>query len=106
MGMTINRPYRDALYDGLMTDLTAHDDIFTLLRNDEVTEAKRFGHAHVRRCGRSSRHNDHAACPQGDRRGLSSRPLERARPIGLRWSACAASTGGADRYQRGSAPTP
>lgn len=44
MGMTINRPYRDALYDGLMTDLTAHDDIFTLLRNDEVTEAKRLHH--------------------------------------------------------------
>ena len=44
MGMTINRPYRDALYDGLMTDLTAHDDIFTLLRNDEATEAKRLHH--------------------------------------------------------------
>ena len=44
MGMTINRRYRDALYDGLMTDLTAHDDIFTLLRNDEATEAKRLHH--------------------------------------------------------------
>jgi hypothetical protein len=42
MGMTINRRYRDALYDGLMTDLTAHDDIFTHLRNDEATEAKRL----------------------------------------------------------------
>jgi hypothetical protein len=44
MGMTINRRYRDALYDGLMTDLSAHDDIFTLLRNDEATEAKRLHH--------------------------------------------------------------
>jgi hypothetical protein len=44
MGMTINRPYRDALYDGLMTDLTAHDDIFTLLRNDEIADAKRLHH--------------------------------------------------------------
>jgi hypothetical protein len=44
MGMTINRRYRDALYDGLMTDLSAHDDIFTHLRNDEVTEAKRLHH--------------------------------------------------------------
>lgn len=44
MGMTINRRYRDALYDGLMTDLTAHDDIFTHLRNDEVAEAKRLHH--------------------------------------------------------------
>jgi hypothetical protein len=26
MGMTINRRYRDALYDGLMTDLTAHSE--------------------------------------------------------------------------------
>jgi len=42
MGMTINRPYRDALYDGLMTDLTAHDDIFTCLRNDETANAKRL----------------------------------------------------------------
>ncbi|HUB73504.1 MAG TPA: hypothetical protein VL979_05665 [Solirubrobacteraceae bacterium] len=42
MGMTINRRYRDALYDGLMTDLTAHDDIFTHLRNDETADAKRL----------------------------------------------------------------
>lgn len=44
MGMTINRPYRDALYDGLMTDLTAHGDILTYLQNDEITEAKRLHH--------------------------------------------------------------
>jgi hypothetical protein len=44
MGMTINHRYRDALYDGLMTDLSAHDDLFTLLRNDEATEAKRLHH--------------------------------------------------------------
>jgi hypothetical protein len=44
MGMTINRGYRDALYDGLMNDLSAHDDLFTYLRNDEATEAKRLHH--------------------------------------------------------------
>jgi hypothetical protein len=44
MGMTINRPYRDALYDGLMTDLTAHGDLFICLQNDEATEAKRLHH--------------------------------------------------------------
>jgi hypothetical protein len=44
MGMTINRRYRDALYDGLMSDLSAHSDIFTHLRNDEATEAKRLHH--------------------------------------------------------------
>lgn len=44
MGMTINRGYRDALYDGLMTDLTAHGDIFTYLRNDETANAKRLHH--------------------------------------------------------------
>lgn len=44
MGMTINRPYRDALYDGLMTDLTAHGDILTYLQHDEATEAKRLHH--------------------------------------------------------------
>lgn len=44
MGITINRRYRDALYDGLMTDLTAHDDIFMCLQNDEITEAKRLHH--------------------------------------------------------------
>lgn len=42
MGITINRPYRDALYDGLMTDLTAHGDILTCLQHDEVAEAKRL----------------------------------------------------------------
>jgi hypothetical protein len=31
MNMTINRTYRDALYDGLMTDLTAIGDIFSHL---------------------------------------------------------------------------
>jgi hypothetical protein len=40
--MTINRRYRDALHDGLMTDLTAHSDILTHLHNDETTEAKRL----------------------------------------------------------------
>jgi hypothetical protein len=44
MGMTINRSYRDALYDGLMTDLTAHGDILTYLRNDETADAKRLHH--------------------------------------------------------------
>lgn len=44
MGMTINRRYRDALYDGLITDLTAHGDIFTYLRNDEAADAKRLHH--------------------------------------------------------------
>ncbi|HEY1688826.1 MAG TPA: hypothetical protein VGF95_08170 [Solirubrobacteraceae bacterium] len=44
MGMTINRAYRDALYDGLMTDLTAHGDILTCLQHDEATEAKRLHH--------------------------------------------------------------
>jgi hypothetical protein len=44
MGMTINRAYRDALYDGLMTDLTAHSDIFRHLSDDEATEAKRLHH--------------------------------------------------------------
>ena len=44
MGMTINRRYRDALYDGLMTDISAHSDLFSLLRNDEITEAKRLHH--------------------------------------------------------------
>jgi hypothetical protein len=46
MGMTINRRYRDALYDGLMTDLTAHGDIFTTyLRNDEATPRSSLGRA-------------------------------------------------------------
>jgi hypothetical protein len=44
MGMTINRRYRDALYDGLMMDISAHSDLFSLLRNDEITEAKRLHH--------------------------------------------------------------
>jgi hypothetical protein len=44
MGKTINRPYRDVPYDGLMTDLTAHEDIFSHPRNDEVTETKRLHH--------------------------------------------------------------
>jgi hypothetical protein len=44
MGMTINRRYRDALYDGLMTDLTAHGDLFTHLGNDETANAKRLHH--------------------------------------------------------------
>ncbi len=41
MGITINRRYRDALYDGLMTDLTAISDIFSHLHNDEPTHARR-----------------------------------------------------------------
>lgn len=44
MGMTINRGYRDALYDGVLTDLTAHGDILTYLSHDEATEAKRLHH--------------------------------------------------------------
>jgi hypothetical protein len=44
MVMTITRGYRDALYDGLMMDLTAHGDIFTLLHDGEVTEARRLHH--------------------------------------------------------------
>jgi hypothetical protein len=44
MGMRINRRYRGALYAGLMGDLSAHSDIFTHLRNDEATEAKRLHH--------------------------------------------------------------
>jgi hypothetical protein len=42
MSMTINRRYRDALYAGLMADLTALDDIVTHLRNDEPSNAKRL----------------------------------------------------------------
>jgi hypothetical protein len=42
MNMTINRTYRDALYDGLMTDLTAIGDIFGHLHNDEPLQAKRL----------------------------------------------------------------
>jgi hypothetical protein len=44
MGMRIRRSYRDALYDGLMTGLSAHGDLFTYLRNDEATEARRLHH--------------------------------------------------------------
>jgi hypothetical protein len=32
MSITINRRYRDAVYDGLMTDLTAIGDIFSHLQ--------------------------------------------------------------------------
>jgi hypothetical protein len=46
----------------------------------DADSAARFGHAHVRRCGRSSRHNDHAPCPQGDRRGRSSLRLNALAP--------------------------
>jgi hypothetical protein len=42
MSLTINRTDRDALYDGLMTDLTAIGDIFTNLHNDEPIPAKRL----------------------------------------------------------------
>jgi len=42
MNMTINRTYRDALYDGLMTDLTAIGDIFSHLHNDEPLHARRL----------------------------------------------------------------
>jgi hypothetical protein len=42
MNMTINRIDRDAIYDGLMTDLTAMGDIFSHLQNDEPLHAKRL----------------------------------------------------------------
>jgi plasmid stabilization system protein ParE len=42
MSITINRRYRDAIYDGLMTDLTAIGDIFTHLHNDEPANAQRL----------------------------------------------------------------
>jgi hypothetical protein len=42
MYLTINRTDRDALYDGLMTDLTAIGDIFGHLHNDEPIRAKRL----------------------------------------------------------------
>jgi hypothetical protein len=42
MGITINRRYRDALYDGLMTDITAIGDIFSHLHNDEPNHARRL----------------------------------------------------------------
>jgi len=40
MYVTINRRDRDAIYDGLMTDLTAIGDIFSHLHNDEPIHAK------------------------------------------------------------------
>lgn len=42
MNLTINRADRDALYEGLMTDLTALDDIYTHLHNDEPAHARRL----------------------------------------------------------------
>jgi len=42
MGITINRRYRDAIYDGLMTDLSAIGDIFSHLHNDEPAKARRL----------------------------------------------------------------
>jgi hypothetical protein len=42
MNITINRNDRDAIYDGLMTDLTAIGDIFSHLHNDEPTHARRL----------------------------------------------------------------
>jgi hypothetical protein len=42
MYMRINRTDRDALYDGLMTDLTAIGGIFGHLHNDEPIRAKRL----------------------------------------------------------------
>ncbi len=42
MSLTINRRYRDALYDGLMTDFTAIGDIFSHLHNNEPAHARRL----------------------------------------------------------------
>jgi hypothetical protein len=42
MSLIINRRYRDALYDGLMTDFTAIGDIFSHLHNDEPAHARRL----------------------------------------------------------------
>jgi len=42
MSMTINRNERDAIYDGLMTDLTALDDVYTHLHHDEPADARRL----------------------------------------------------------------
>lgn len=42
MYVTINRNDRDAIYDGLMTDLTAIGDIFGHPQNDEPMHAKRL----------------------------------------------------------------
>jgi hypothetical protein len=44
MSITINRRYRDAIYDGLMTDLTAIGDIFSHLHNNEPANAQRLHH--------------------------------------------------------------
>jgi hypothetical protein len=42
MSITINRRCRDAIYDGLMTDLTAIGDIFSHLHNDEPNHARQL----------------------------------------------------------------
>lgn len=42
MSLTINRTDRDALYDGVMTDLSGVGDIFLNLHNDAVIPAKRL----------------------------------------------------------------
>ncbi len=42
MNMTINRSERDAIYDGVMTDLTALDDVYTHLSHDESADARRL----------------------------------------------------------------
>jgi hypothetical protein len=42
MHVTINRRDRDAIYDGLMTDLSAIGDVFIDLHNDESASAKRL----------------------------------------------------------------
>jgi len=44
MSITINRRYRDAIYDSLMNDLTAIGDIFSHLHNDEPASAQRLHH--------------------------------------------------------------
>jgi hypothetical protein len=42
MHVTINRRDRDAIYDGLVTDLSAIGDVFIDLHNDEPVSAKRL----------------------------------------------------------------
>jgi hypothetical protein len=44
MSITINRRDRDAIYDALMTDLSAIGDIFNHLHNDEPANARRLHH--------------------------------------------------------------
>jgi hypothetical protein len=44
MHVTINRRDRDAIYDRLMTDLSAIGDVFIDLHNDEPASAKRLYH--------------------------------------------------------------